>query len=57
MAGNPKRMSQVKQLLRLHKQGKGIKAIARTLEVSKNTVKVYLEKVKHSPLSIDTLLF
>ncbi len=50
-------MSQVKQLLRLHKQGKGIKAIARTLEVSKNTVKVYLEKVKHSPLSIDTLLF
>jgi len=56
MAGKPKRMSQVKQLLRLHKQGNSIKAIARTLEVSKNTVKVYLEKVKQSSLSIDALL-
>ncbi len=31
MAGKPKRMSQIKQLLQLHQQGKGIKSIARSL--------------------------
>ncbi|WP_157373976.1 helix-turn-helix domain-containing protein, partial [Arenibacter certesii] len=39
MAGKSKPMSQVKQILRLHCQGKGFKTIARTLSVSKNTVK------------------
>ena len=56
MAGKPKPMSQIKQLLRLHKEGKGNKSIARILGISKNTVKSYLQKVKHSKLDIDTLL-
>ncbi|MEQ8554267.1 MAG: hypothetical protein RIC53_16540 [Cyclobacteriaceae bacterium] len=36
-------MSQIKQLLILHQQGKGKKMIARTLGMSKNTVKSYLD--------------
>ncbi|WKN29747.1 IS21 family transposase [Porifericola rhodea] len=39
-------MSTIKQLILLHQQGKGRKTIARTLGISKNTVKVYLEKLK-----------
>jgi len=46
MAGKPKPMSQIKQLLILHQQGKGKKMIARTLGMSKNTVKSYLDKVQ-----------
>ena len=46
MAGKPKPMSQIKQLILLHQQGKGRKTIARTLGISKNTVKVYLEKLR-----------
>lgn len=45
MAGKPKSMSQIKQLLLLHKQGKGRKTIARTLRISKNTVRSYLDKL------------
>ena len=56
MAGKPKRMSQIKQLLRLHKEGHKIKSIAREFAISKNTVKAYLSKVKASKFSIDTLL-
>ena len=56
MAGKPKRMSQVKQILQLHKQENGNKTIARHLNISKNTVKSYLEKYRSSKLSLDTLL-
>lgn len=56
MAGKPKRMSQIKQLLRMHLQGKGIKHIARTLSISKNTVKGYLLKVSQNPIAIKVLL-
>src|SRR5699024_9516553 len=42
MAGKPKPMSQVKQILRMHYKGTGIKTIARNLQISKNTVKDYL---------------
>lgn len=56
MAGKPKRMSQIKQLLQLHKQGKGKREIARILGISKNTVKTYLEKLNLLKLSIDKLL-
>jgi len=49
-------MSQIKQLLRLHRQGWKIKAIARDLGLSKNTVKSYLEKVRTANWSIDVLL-
>src|SRR5690625_2271263 len=45
MAGKTKDMSQIKQLLLLHQQGKGKKAIARILGMSKNTVKSYLCKL------------
>jgi transposase len=56
MAGKPKPMSQIKQLLRLHQSGKGIKFIARSLSVSKNTVKTYLAKTAALPFSIGQLL-
>jgi transposase len=56
MAGKPKQMSQIKQLLQLHKQGKGKKEIARNLRMSKNTVKVYLEKLSLLKLDVDELL-
>ena len=56
MAGKPKPMSQIKQLLQLHEQGKGIKNIARSLGISKNTVKTYLAKVTLSPLDVQALL-
>lgn len=46
MAGKPKPMSQIKQLLILHRQGQGIKAIARSLSMSRNTVKSYLFKLE-----------
>ena len=46
MAGKPKTMSQIKQLLLLHQQGKGKKTIARLLGMSKTTVKVYLQKLQ-----------
>jgi transposase len=46
MAGKPKLMSQIKQLMILHSQGKGRKTIARILGISKNTVKTYLEKLE-----------
>ncbi|WP_375587502.1 IS21 family transposase [Flagellimonas aurea] len=49
-------MSQVKQILRLHYQGKGIKTIAKALSVSKNTVKGYVRKADASSLPIESLL-
>ena len=56
MAGKPKRMSQIKQLIRLHKQGVGIKTIARELGMSKNTVKSYLAKFEEGKLDYKVLL-
>ena len=56
MAGKPKRMSQVKQILRMHQQGKGIKSIAKTLSISKNTVRGYVRKAKTSTLPVEALL-
>jgi transposase len=56
MSGKPKPMSQIKQLLRLHQQGKSKKWIARSLGMSKNSIKAYLKKVALSGWSIDALL-
>lgn len=56
MAGKPKRMSQVKQLLQMHKHGSRNKTIARNLGISKNTVKAYLNKYRSSKLSLEILL-
>ena len=56
MAGKPKRMGQIKQLLRLHGQGHGIKTIARQLSMSKNTVKAYLQKIETGEFIVESLL-
>lgn len=56
MAGKPKRMGQVKQLIRLYSHGHGRKAIARELGMSKNTVKSYIQKIESAGFSLDTLL-
>lgn len=56
MAGKPKPMSQIKQLLQLHKQGKSKKSIARILGISRNTVKSYLSKLTAMGANIDELL-
>lgn len=62
MAGKPKSMSQIKQLILLHAQGKGKKAIARILSISRNTVKIYLQKLdsllsdNSHPLNIEALI-
>ena len=56
MSGKLKSMSQIKQLLRLHQQGRKYKAIARNLGMSKNTVKSYLSKVSSANWSITALL-
>ena len=56
MAGKAKPMSQIKQLLQLQKQGKSRKYIARSLGISKNTVKAYLTKLVLIKMSIDELL-
>lgn len=45
MAGKPRPMSQIKQLLRLHSQGYSIKAIARTLGISNNNRQVVFKQV------------
>lgn len=49
-------MSQVKQILRMHLQGKGIKTIARALSISKNTVKGYVGKAAQTHMPIADLL-
>jgi hypothetical protein len=56
MAGKPKPMSQIKQLLRLYKQNSGIKSMARDLGISRNTVKSYLAKLSDLKMDIDELL-
>ena len=63
MAGKPKPMHTIKQLLLLHQQGSARKSMARILGISKNTVKSYLLKLDllqhpgNGPeISIDSLI-
>ena len=56
MAGKPKPMSQIKQLLRLYQQGKSLKSIARSTGLSRNTVKAYLGKLHALNIDITILL-
>ena len=49
-------MSQIKQLLQLNKQGMKLNTIARTLGISRNTVKSYLHKLSLQQIDIDMLL-
>lgn len=56
MAGKNKAMSQIKQVLRLHKDGETNRAIARKLNLYKGTVNKYVKLAEADPLSIDELL-
>lgn len=56
MAGKPKPMSQIKQVLLLHQQGIGRKTIARDLGLSKNTIRAYLSKIESAGWNINDLL-
>lgn len=56
MAGKTRPMSQIKQLIRLHRENYPIKTIARLLSISKNTVKAYLTKVSVLNLPHDEIL-
>lgn len=56
MAGKIKPMSQIKQLLLLHQQGRKIKFIARTLGISRNTVKTYLVRISELKRTTEELL-
>lgn len=55
MAGKPKPMSQIKQLLQLYKRGESKKSMARILGMSRNTVKYYLSKLTILEADIDEL--
>lgn len=56
MAGNPIRMSQFKQILRLFSQGQKIKAIARETGISRTTIKRYLRIISSRELNLEELL-
>lgn len=56
MAFNPITMNQVKQIYKLRSEGIGIKTIASTLGISKNTVKSYLRKTAELGLSGEELM-
>ena len=49
-------MRQIKQLILLHQQGSSIKQIARTLDMSKNTVKEYLARIRQGDYHAEELL-
>lgn len=51
MAGTPKSISMIKQIVQLHDLGYGIKTISRELGISKNTVKRYLRQVESKGLT------
>ena len=50
MAGTPKSISMIKQIVQLHGLGYGIKTISRDLGISKNTVKRYLRQAESKGL-------
>lgn len=56
MAGKTKRMSTIKQLLRLHLQGVSNRKIAEQIGIYKGTVNRYIQKLKSLDHSIDDLL-
>jgi transposase len=56
MSGKPKRMSQIKQILQLHKQGKKNKTIADALGVARKTVRKTIERMHAGGWTIDELL-
>lgn len=49
-------MNKLRQVLRLHSQGKGTKSIASFLSMSRTTVKKYLSRFKDSGMSLEEVL-
>lgn len=49
-------MQKLRQLIRLHSQGKGTKAIAGFMSMSRTTVKKYLHRLKESGMDADQVL-
>lgn len=49
-------MSKIKQVIRLHKDGKANRAIGRELGLYKGTVNKYVKLAEDDPLSLDELL-
>ncbi|MDR2569626.1 MAG: IS21 family transposase [Oscillospiraceae bacterium] len=56
MSGKVTRMSMIKQLLLLHRQGLSNRAIARELGIDKQTVNAYVRKIKANSFDIEALL-
>lgn len=56
MAGKTTRMSKIKQVLQLHREGISNRGIARELGLYKETVNEYVRKVKDNGFDIDSLL-
>jgi len=56
MAAKTITMSTIKQIIRLHLQGRAIKQISRTCSVSRNTVRKYVALYQQLPYSAQELL-
>ena len=56
MANQQKTMNEVKQIIRMHHQGLAIKAMARSLGMSKNTIKEYIRRINSINKPLDELL-
>ena len=56
MSGKVTRMSMIKQLLQLHRQGLSNRAISRELGIDKETVNTFVRKVKANNFDIEELL-
>ena len=56
MAGKVTRMSKIKQLLQLHRDGASNRSIARELGIYKGTVNDYVRKITQNNLDVNELL-
>ena len=56
MSGTVTRMSRIKQLLLLHRQGESNRGIARDLGMDKETVNTYIRKIRANQFSIEELM-
>lgn len=56
MPAKTKTMNQIRMMLQLHAEKQGIRTMARMLQISRNTVRSYLERFRASGFSVETLL-
>ena len=54
--GKLKRMHQVKTIISTYLSTQSIKATARRLQISKNTIRTYLKRIKSSGYQVDDVL-